>query len=110
MTGSTTRGLLYDELDAPTVAHRFRDEQVDALFSPHCNFGTESAIGALARELRVPVLLWGPRDDAPAENGMRLPRYAMRPLCHEQGAAAAERALHLYRQLPGGEARVRARV
>lgn len=35
---------------------------------PHCNFGTEYVCARLAKELNVPVLLWGPLD----ENGVRL--------------------------------------
>jgi len=65
-------GLLYEELDALQVVRKFRDEGVDALFVPHCNFGTEAAVGALAREIHKPLLLWGPRDEAPLPNGMRL--------------------------------------
>ena len=64
-------GLLYEELDAPQVATRFREAGVDALFVPHCNFGTEAAVGALAKALGKPVLLWGPRDEAPGADGMR---------------------------------------
>lgn len=65
-------GLLYDPLDARRVAERFRAEGVDALFTPHCNFGTEAAVGVLAREMRKPLLLWGPRDEGPAADGSRL--------------------------------------
>jgi L-fucose isomerase-like protein len=64
-------GLLYDESDARRVAERFRAEGVDALFVPHCNFGTEAAIGVLARVVGKPVLLWGPRDEAPTPEGVR---------------------------------------
>ena len=39
---------------------------------PHCNFGTEYVVARLARELKLPVLLWGPRDERPDENGVRL--------------------------------------
>jgi len=65
-------GLLYDPLDARRVAGRFRAEGVDALFTPHCNFGTEAAVGVLAREVGKPLLLWGPRDEGPAADGSRL--------------------------------------
>jgi len=64
-------GLLYNELDAPAVATRFRAEGVDAVFAPHCNFGTEGAVGQVARALGKPFLLWGPRDDAPLADGLR---------------------------------------
>jgi L-fucose isomerase-like protein len=65
-------GILRGNADIAPVASYFADKKVDALFVPHCNFGTESAVGMLARELGVPTLLWGPRDGAPLEDGTRL--------------------------------------
>lgn len=65
-------GLLFDPDDVDTVAERFRSEGVDALFTPHCNFGTEEAIAKLGRKMGVPLLLWGPRDEAPLPDGTRL--------------------------------------
>jgi L-fucose isomerase-like protein len=65
-------GLLYDDAHLKQVIKHFRDSEIDALFFPHCNFGSESLVAEVAKALGVPVLLWGPRDDAPLENGMRL--------------------------------------
>ncbi|NPV53936.1 MAG: L-fucose/L-arabinose isomerase family protein [Firmicutes bacterium] len=65
-------GLLYDAADAPKIAQRFKEENVDAVFSPHCNFGTEDAVAKLAKIMGKPFLLWGPRDEAPLPDGMRL--------------------------------------
>ena len=65
-------GLLYDDKDVAPILEKFRKEKVDGLFVPHCNFGTEYVVARLARELGVPVLLWGPRDERPDENGVRL--------------------------------------
>lgn len=65
-------GLLYDDRDLPAIIEKFRREQVDGLFLPHCNFGTEYVCARLAKELNVPVLLWGPRDERPDEKGVRL--------------------------------------
>ena len=65
-------GLLYQTADVPAVQARFLHEGVDALFIPHCNFGCEAAVCQLSRALGVPVLLWGPRDDAPQPDGLRL--------------------------------------
>ena len=65
-------GLLYDPADASAVARRFRNEDVEALFCPHCNFGTEEAAAKVAKALDVPVLIWGPRDEAPLPDGTRL--------------------------------------
>jgi L-fucose isomerase-like protein len=49
----------------------FKEKRIDALFIPHCNFGTEGAAGMIAKKLGVPVLLWGPRDEAPLDDGSR---------------------------------------
>ena len=38
----------------------------------HANFGTEYVCARLARELGLPVLLWGPRDERPEPDGTRL--------------------------------------
>lgn len=65
-------GLLYDDGDVKKIAAKFKAEGVDGLFLPHCNFGTEYVCARLAKELNVPVLLWGPLDERPDENGVRL--------------------------------------
>lgn len=65
-------GLLFDVADVPKVVERFRSEGVDALFCPHCNFGTEDAVAELGRQMGLPLLLWGPRDEAPLPDGLRL--------------------------------------
>lgn len=54
------------------IAEKFKREKIDGLFLPHCNFGTEFECARLAKELGVPVLLWGPLDERPDENGVRL--------------------------------------
>lgn len=65
-------GLLYDTADVDAVCRLFQENHVDAVFFPHCNFGSEEAVAKVAREVGKPVLIWGPRDDAPDENGDRL--------------------------------------
>jgi L-fucose isomerase-like protein len=65
-------GLLYDEHELPAIVAKFKMAGVDGIFVPHCNFGTEYAVAALARDLNLPVLLWGPRDERPDEKGTRL--------------------------------------
>lgn len=65
-------GLLYHSGDAERVAAYFTGEGVDAVFTPHCNFGTEDAVAKLAKKLGKPLLLWGPRDEAPVADGSRL--------------------------------------
>lgn len=65
-------GLLYNEEDRILIKEKFKKEKVDGLFFPHCNFGTEYEVARLAKNLNVPVLLWGPRDERPDANGIRL--------------------------------------
>jgi L-fucose isomerase-like protein len=67
-----SEGLLYDDNDVAKIVEKFKREKVDGLFVPHCNFGTEYVVARVAKELNVPVLLWGPRDEMPDENGIRL--------------------------------------
>jgi len=64
-------GLLYDEHDLPEAIRKIKDANVDGLFFPHCNFGTEDLVAKLASAIGKPVLIWGPRDDAPLEDGLR---------------------------------------
>ncbi len=72
ITDINGEGLLYDENDRVKIAEKFKKEGVKGLFLPHCNFGTEYICARLAKELNVPVLLWGPLDERPDENGIRL--------------------------------------
>lgn len=65
-------GLLYSDDDMKKIAKKFKDAGVEGLFLPHCNFGTEYLCARLAKELNVPVLLWGPLDERPEEDGRRL--------------------------------------
>ena len=65
-------GLLYDENDRLKIAEKFKREKIDGLFLPHCNFGTEYLCARLAQDMGVPVLLWGPLDERPEPDGVRL--------------------------------------
>ncbi|MBQ9070253.1 MAG: L-fucose/L-arabinose isomerase family protein [Clostridia bacterium] len=71
LEGINAEKLLYDDADIPVIIDRFLNEKVDALFIPHCNFGSENRVAQVAKALGVPVLLWGPRDDFPDENNIR---------------------------------------
>lgn len=73
LEGINEEGLLYDDhISADKIVERFKRENVDAVFFPHCNFGTEDTVARVGKALGKPVLLWGPRDEAPLEDGMRL--------------------------------------
>lgn len=65
-------GLLHSEKDRIRIQEKFKEEGIDGLFFPHTNFGTEYEVARLAKALNVPVLLWGPRDERPDEQGIRL--------------------------------------
>jgi L-fucose isomerase-like protein len=80
-------GLVKDQAQVDTAVEHFRRAQIDCLFMPHCNFGTEGAVGMIGKKLGVPVLLWGPRDEAVLPDGRRL-RDA---LC---GLLASSKVLH----------------
>ncbi len=56
---------LSDYEDAVLAASYFKENKIDALFIPFCNFGQEEAVAKLGKELNVPLLLWGPRDSIP---------------------------------------------
>ena len=64
-------GLIFDPVDVRKVAEHFKSKGVDAVFAPHCNFGTEAAVGLLGRAMGKPLLLWGPRDEGPDADGNR---------------------------------------
>lgn len=72
ITDINEEGLLYDEEDRVRMVEKFKAEKIDGLFLPHCNFGTEYLCARLAKDLGVPVLLWGPLDERPEKNGVRL--------------------------------------
>ncbi len=72
ITDISEDGLLHSENDRIRIAEKFKAEKIDGLFIPHGNFGTEYEVARLSRECDVPVLLWGPRDERPNENGIRL--------------------------------------
>jgi L-fucose isomerase-like protein len=72
LEGINEEGLLFERHEEAAIIKHFRDAEVDALFFPHCNFGTEDVVARIAKAIGKPVLLWGPRDEAPLADGMRL--------------------------------------
>lgn len=65
-------GLLYDEKDVQPIIDKMQAAKVEALFFPHCNFGSEDLVAKVAKVLQVPVLIWGPKDESPLADGSRL--------------------------------------
>ena len=64
-------GILRLNADCEKVVEYFREQKIDALFIIACNFGNEEAAGEVAKQLRVPTLLWGPRDRNYSEDPQR---------------------------------------
>ncbi|MCL5674444.1 MAG: fucose isomerase [Candidatus Omnitrophica bacterium] len=65
-------GMIREQKHVEATVEFLKEEKIDGLFIPHCNFGTEGAAGMLAKKLSVPVLLWGPKDEKPLKDGTRL--------------------------------------
>jgi len=65
-------GLLYDDAGMEKITKKFKAAKIDGLFLANENFGTEYECARLAKKFDVPVLLWGPKDEAPAKDGSRL--------------------------------------
>ncbi len=65
-------GLLYHDDGMNKITAKFKAANIDGLFLANENFGTEYECARLAKQFDVPVLLWGPKDEAPAADGSRL--------------------------------------
>jgi len=87
LEGVLKDGLVKDQSHVDTAVEHFQKAGADCLFLPHCNFGTEGAVGMIAKKLGIPTLLWGPRDEAPLPDGTRL----RDSLC---GLLASSKVLH----------------
>jgi L-fucose isomerase-like protein len=72
LEGVLPDGMVRDQSHIEPVVTFLKKQNIDALFLPHCNFGTEGAVGMIAKQLGVPALLWGPRDEPPLADGTRL--------------------------------------
>lgn len=72
ITDINSEGLLFDDSHVKPIVDKFRREKVDGIILAHCNFGTEYLCARVAKELGLPVLLWGPLDEAPLPDGRRL--------------------------------------
>lgn len=57
LEGINEEGLLYNRADEQAIIQRFKREDVDALFFPHCNFGTEDLVAKIAKAIDKPVLI-----------------------------------------------------
>ncbi len=82
-------GMLMTYAEVESVYRKLSGTGVDALIFPHCNFGQEEAVGRLAKDMQVPVLVWGPRDGRP--NGLE-----WRPTDSQCGMFASTKLLQRY--------------
>jgi L-fucose isomerase-like protein len=48
--------------DIPRVVEKLTAAKVNALFFPFCDFGCEEVVVGIAKQFKLPVLLWGTRD------------------------------------------------
>jgi len=60
-------GILWNYNEAYKAIKKLKNMEIDGLFIPHCDFGTEEVVGILGKEMKVPLLIWGPRDEGPDE-------------------------------------------
>ncbi len=72
LDGVVKDGMIRGQEHVPAAVKHFKDNDIDAVFVPHCNFGTEGAAGMICSKLKLPVLLWGPRDGPPLSDGTRM--------------------------------------
>jgi len=69
LEGITENGTLHSVNQLPAVKEYLQTKDIDGLFLPHCNFGSEEPAADLARFLGKPVLLWGERDSGDRPHG-----------------------------------------
>ena len=98
ITDINSEGLLYNDEDRIKIAEKFKAEKIDGLFLPHCNFGTEFECARLAKDLNVPVLLWGPLDERPEPDGTRL-RDTVWIVCNRKGSPQIWNPIYIYDKL-----------
>lgn len=65
MEGTLENGILWSYDQLASAEAKLRQEGVNALFLPHCDFGCEEVVGRLGSMMGLPVLLWGNRDPLP---------------------------------------------
>jgi L-fucose isomerase-like protein len=70
--GVVPSGIATDPDQVPAVTDFFKSKKIDALFIPHTDFGPEETVAKIAKEMNLPTLLWGPRDDSPDGDGIRI--------------------------------------
>lgn len=67
----TENGIAYEYDKIAPIVNKMKDNRIDALFLPFCDFGEESVAAGIASALKVPTLVWGPRDTEPNTDATR---------------------------------------
>ena len=70
--GIVPDGIATGPEQVPAITDYLKAQKVDAVFLLHTDFGPEETVAKIGKEMGLPVLLWGPRDDGPDENGVRI--------------------------------------
>lgn len=61
----TENGIAYKYDEIAPIVNKMNDCRIEALFLPFCDFGEENVAAGIAMQLKVPTLVWGPRDVVP---------------------------------------------
>ncbi|MDR3311628.1 MAG: hypothetical protein LBS64_00640 [Spirochaetaceae bacterium] len=62
LEGVCDQGMASIPGDIPKVADCFQAAKIDALFAPFCDFGCEEVVVGVAKQFKLPLLVWGTRD------------------------------------------------
>lgn len=58
-------GIAFRLDTVPKAIKKFKENDIDALFIPFCDFGEEQVAAQIAAAFWLPVLVWGARDERP---------------------------------------------
>ena len=65
-------GIATDPHQVDSVCTYLKAQNVDAIFIIHTDFGSEEVVAKIAKTMKLPLLLWGERDDCPTAEGVRI--------------------------------------
>jgi len=65
-------GIVFDEKHISPVVDKIKKYEVDGVFFPHTNFGSEEITVRISKALGLPILIWGNRDERPNKDGIRM--------------------------------------
>jgi L-fucose isomerase-like protein len=65
-------GITTSPEQVPDITRYLKSQKVDAVFILHTDFGSEEVVAKIGKKMGLPLLLWGPRDDSPTPEGVRI--------------------------------------